>query len=250
MSSLPISLDSGATKQRTVLSDRVYAELKQALFEFRLLPGERISETEIAMQTGASRTPVREALTRLMREGFVTLAGRSGWQIRELDFSQFDQLYEVRTIVELGAIERLCMLPLHPWLPGLRQTWEALIDDRPSKAAEIYNLDEEFHATLVRATGNTELTQIHHGVTERIRVVRQLDFTEHHRVETTYEEHAAILRAIGKHRAADASRLLRSHIETSRKEVRKISLNRLYHARNQNLAHGTARLNQLLTKDD
>lgn len=248
MTKAPVNLNTGAARQRTVLSDRVYEELKQALYEFRLLPGERISETEIALQTGASRTPVREALTRLMREGFVTLAGRSGWQVRELDFAQFDQLYEVRTIIELAAIDRLCMLPLHPWLPAVRETWEKAAEDRLSEPDEVFALDEEFHATLVRATGNPELAQLHTGITDRIRIVRQLDFTEQHRIEATYDEHAAILQAIGKHRGGDASRMMRSHIDTSRKEVRKISLNRLFEARKKAVPEGAGRLNQLLVK--
>jgi len=250
MSMAPVNLKTGITRQRTVLSDRIYEELKQALFEFRLLPGERISETEVAVQTGASRTPVREALTRLMREGFVTLTGRSGWQVRELDFAQFDQLYEVRTIIELAAIERLCVLPLHPWLPALQQTWAARFENRPDDAAEVFALDEAFHATLVKATDNSELAQIHRGVTERIRMIRQLDFTEHHRIEATYDEHSAILRAIGKHRAPDATRLMRSHIETSRKEVRKISLTRLHERRDEALPDGMARFRQLFSKAD
>jgi len=83
----------------------------------------------------------------------------------------------------------------------------------------------------VEATGNRELARLHHEVTERIRIVRRLDFTQKPRIEATYQEHARILRAVLQRKADQAQLLLRSHIETSKAEVRKITLHMLYEAR-------------------
>ncbi|HVB48831.1 MAG TPA: FCD domain-containing protein, partial [Burkholderiales bacterium] len=94
---------------------------------------------------------------------------------------------------------------------------------------------EAFHAALVRAAGNPELARIHGDITERIRIIRRLDFTQRERIERTYEEHAAILRAVLARKAQQAGLLLRAHIEESKLEVRKISLHRLH------LAHRDAR---------
>jgi DNA-binding FadR family transcriptional regulator len=69
-------------------------------------------------------------------------------------------------------------------------------------------------------------------VTERIRIIQRLDFTRPDRVEETYNEHAQILRAILERRADQAVLLLSAHIEASKAEVRKITLHRLYAARN------------------
>jgi DNA-binding GntR family transcriptional regulator len=68
-------------------------------------------------------------------------------------------------------------------------------------------------------------------VTERIRIIRRLDFTQSYRIHATYDEHGQILRAIMRRRVEEANRLLRSHIETSKAEVRKITMHRLYTAR-------------------
>ena len=87
----------------------------------------------------------------------------------------------------------------------------------------------------VASAGNSELARIHHGITERIRILRRIDFTHAERVIYTYMEHAQILRAILARKAARAIELLRSHIEQSKSEVRKISLHRLH------LAHLDAR---------
>ncbi|MCE3253821.1 MAG: GntR family transcriptional regulator, partial [Cellvibrio sp.] len=71
-----------AEEPRTNLTERIYQTLKDDIFSFRLLPGDRFSENEIAERVAASRTPVREALARLQREGFVDVSFRSGWQVK------------------------------------------------------------------------------------------------------------------------------------------------------------------------
>ena len=216
---------------RAVLADQVYANVKRALFNFELLPGERFSENQIVERTGASRTPVREALTRLAREGFLSVQIRAGWQVNELDFKLFDQLYELRTILELAAIERLCRQAEPAGIEALQAIWQCDESERPAQGEVVFSLDEAFHGQLVAATGNTELAHAHTRVIERIRIVRQLDFTHAERIEATYREHAAILHAIARHRADEARRLMQAHIETSRQAVQKISLHRLYEAR-------------------
>jgi len=96
---------------------------------------------------------------------------------------------------------------------------------------DVATLDEAFHSTLVEVAGNPEVARCHREVTERIRIIRRLDFTQAHRIDKTYDEHAQILRAILRRRADEANRLLRSHIEASKAEVRKITVHRLYAAR-------------------
>jgi DNA-binding GntR family transcriptional regulator len=93
-------------------------------------------------------------------------------------------------------------------------------------------LDENFHSALVHAIGNDEMTRVHDDITERIRIIRRLDFTKTARVQATYDEHARIIRAITRRRVDEATRLLRAHIEQSKLEVRHITLDMLYQARN------------------
>lgn len=103
--------------------------------------------------------------------------------------------------------------------------------ERLSDAKQDSALDEAFHTTLVEAAGNAEVARCHREVTERIRIIRRLDFTQQHRIDMTYSEHAQILRAVIRRRADEANRLLRSHIQPSKAEVRKITLHRLATAR-------------------
>lgn len=93
---------------RASLSDMAYTQIKDDIFAFKILPGERFSENELAAKFGFSRTPVREALLRLAREGYVEVVHKSGWSVRTLDFDQIQELYDVRIILELASVNILC----------------------------------------------------------------------------------------------------------------------------------------------
>ncbi len=217
------------------LAEAVYRRLKSDIFEFRLMPGTRFSENEVARRARVSRTPVREALFRLQREGYLDVHAKSGWSVRALDFEQLDNLYDLRVVLETAAVRKLCQDDPRRALAELAKAWLVSPRQRLTDGARVARLDEEFHRTLVAAAGNPELGRIHDGITERIRIVRRLDFTHAERVIYTYLEHAQILRAILARRPARAIELLTGHIESSKAEVHKISLHRLH------LAHLDAR---------
>jgi len=84
---------------------------------------------------------------------------------------------------------------------------------------------------LVAAAGNQEIARVHAELTEKIRIIRRLDFTRDDRVEATYREHAQILRAIFQQKTEEAQRILTDHIAVSKAEVRKITLHMLQQAR-------------------
>ncbi|HHH9558917.1 TPA: GntR family transcriptional regulator [Pseudomonas aeruginosa] len=216
------------------LAERIYAQLKDDIFEFRLLPGDRFSEGDIAERMAASRTPVRLALYRLEREGYLEVYFRSGWQVRPFDFRHFEELYDLRIVLELEAVKRLCEWPTQKRPEGLEQlrdTWMVPAAQRLNDGREVSRLDERFHCQLVEAAGNGEMTRVHQQVSEKIRIIRRLDFTQQSRIELTYQEHARILKAILSRRGEEAQMLLRTHIEVSKSEVRKITLHMLHSAR-------------------
>ena len=212
--------------------DRIYRLMKQEIFDFRLLPGDRFSENDLAARMGASRTPVRQALHRLAQEGYLDVQPRSGWQVRHIDFDHLEALYDLRVVLETEAVTRLCALPagVHPLpLQMLRHVWieRAPLDDWPTVAS----LDEQFHMTLVEAAGNPEMARVHRDVTEKIRIVRRMDFTQASRISATYAEHGQILLAIFERNLKEARTQLHHHIAQSQKEVRKITLHALHQAR-------------------
>ena len=213
------------------LATGVYDRIKGEIFDFCLLPGDRFTETEVAARVGVSRTPVREALYRLEREGYIDVSARNGWNVKPFDFTLFENLYDVRVVLEMAAIRRLCEMEGEPDLEALTNKWLAAPTARIRDPLAVSQLDEAFHQQLLIAAGNPEMSRIHRDISERIRIIRRLDFTKPERIGTTYDEHAEILRSVLRRDFDEARLLLQSHIEASKAVVRQITLHRLHSAR-------------------
>jgi DNA-binding GntR family transcriptional regulator len=217
---------------RANLAEQVYATLKAQIHDFQLVAGDRFSEADLGNRLGVSRTPVREALFRLRNEGFLDVEPKLGWFVKPIDFGKLEQLYDLRIVLELASVLRLCTRSEDPpELDALKDIWLVPLAERLTDARQVGANDEQFHATLVRAAGNAEMARVHWDVTERIRIIRRLDFTRPDRIEATYTEHAKILRAVIQRKADQAQLLLKTHIEQSKAEVRKITLHTLHEAR-------------------
>ena len=224
---------------RASRADEVYEQLKRDVAEFNLVPGDRFTENELCERLGVSRTPVRQALIRLQQEGYVEVLFRAGWRVLPFDFDQFEQLYDLRMVLETTAAHRLCedgKRVDRDLLGKLNAVWLVPASERSSDTVQVAQWDEEFDCALVAAAGNGEMARVHREVTDRIRIIRRLDFTKQARIDATYEEHGKILRAIQRKRGDQAALLLRAHIETSQAEVRKITLHQVHLARQGALA--------------
>lgn len=229
---MPLSTLKKPRERPDSLAEQIYAQLKADIFDFRLLPGDRFSEGEVAERMSVSRTPVRQALYRLEREGYLAVYFRSGWQVKPFDFTYFEELYDVRIVLELAAVSRLCAMEQpNPILQGLQATWLVEECERLQDSQAVSALDEHFHCALVQATGNREMAHMHYALTEKIRIIRRLDFTQASRIAATYEEHGQILTAILQRRGDQAQHLLKRHIELSKQAVREITLHRLQMAK-------------------
>ena len=216
------------------LAEHAYAQIKQKIFNFEMMPGDHISEGNLAKLVAVSRTPLRQALQRLQHGGFIKAIPKIGWQVSPLDFNKLDELYDFRILIELNAVTALGNLNRdNQILKDLQNSWLTPKSRRSFNALDVGMLDEQFHASLVKASGNEEMLKTHSEISERIKIVRRLDFTKNNRINSTYDEHGQIIKAILAGRTAEAQRLLKAHIEQSKIEVRKITLSMLQEARNQ-----------------
>ena len=216
------------------LAEHAYAEIKQKIFNFEMMPGDLISEGNLAKLVNVSRTPLRQALQQLQHGGFIKAIPKIGWQVAPLDFDKLDELYDFRILIESNAVRALCNSNRDSQIfKELQKIWLAPNSKRNFNTLEVGILDEQFHTSLVKASGNEEMLKTHSEITERIKIVRRLDFTKNDRINNTYDEHGQIIKAILAGRAAEAQRLLKAHIEQSKIEVRKITLGMLQDARKQ-----------------
>lgn len=220
--------DALAEGEKATLAQSVYERLKDDIFEFRMAPGQRYAEQELANRLGVSRTPLRLALHILAREGYLQrIEGHTSWQVRPFDLAYFEDLYDFRVQIEVIAVRRLCALDPFPDLGELCAFWRVPKRQRVMDGRTVAREDEKLHSTLVALAGNREMSRTHSDLTERIRIIRRLDFIDPARIKAAFDEHDKILAAVLARRAGDAEMLIKAHVGASRAEIRHISMHRL-----------------------
>src|SRR5579862_2230589 len=90
--------------RRLNISETVAAAVRAMIVDGRLAPGERINEVRLSQALGVSRTPLREALGRLAAEGALTSPPAIGYSVRPLDVAEFEQLYDIRPLLDPEAL--------------------------------------------------------------------------------------------------------------------------------------------------
>ncbi len=185
------------------LHGRVVAELRQAILSGRLRPGERLVEERLAEDLGVSRNPVREAIRVLASEGLVEVAARRGASVLKLTEQEARETIEVRALLE-GHNARLAAR--HRDRDIIRRIEKVLSKGTRAVAAgrfdQLLALNQDFHRELYAAGHNTVLGDLVQKLRERTAML--FSPTDPARQSRSWQEHAAILRAVidGDERAA------------------------------------------------
>ena len=201
--------------------DQVYQYLKAALIKGDLHTGEIYSEQQLADQLNVSRTPVREAVMQLMHEGMLEVRANRGWTVRPVSEDDLREIVAARIAVEGYSIRWLTAEALE----SVRQRTLALLGAVQERSRryiadnhmhyEFMRLDTEFHTLLVSATENSYLIRIHEQMRTKLEqaVFTSLHHTRRH--AQAWEEHAAILSAVGRRDEADAMRTFMVHMRAT-----------------------------------
>lgn len=202
----------------TPLREQIYLQLREELLSGRRTITERLTEPKLAKQLGVSRTPIREALTRLVADGLVQREDY-GYSVVVPSMGQIRDLYEVRIAVELRGVERAIENPSlshdRAVLGAELRHWYELRDDPPEPDPEFVLRDERFHVALLASSGNPELVEVLVGVNRRIRSVHQYEFLLGDRVQNSITEHLEIAERVLDGQLDTALRLLHEHIGAS-----------------------------------
>ncbi len=202
--------------------EQVYRALRTDLMSGDLTPDERLSEERLAEHYGVSRTPVREALARLVSDGLVERReyGLFPYRPRLEDLAG---LYELRITLELRGIRRARdddSIRHDPDILGPElDRWYGIRRNLPEPDAGFVTLDEQFHLTMLAASGNRALCDALAVVNQKVRPVRMFDYLTPDRIADTVDEHIAVAELVLDNRLDDAHRMLFEHIGTSRTVV-------------------------------
>jgi DNA-binding GntR family transcriptional regulator len=209
---------------------QIHDRLLRQVLRGELQPGERISPPEIAARLGVSITPVRDAVNLLAAEGLVNIAPRRGTVVSPVSPSDIDELYEIRLMIEPPAaataserasaedIER--MRELAERLESSPAGTEQTVDDLKAYLRE-NAVEADFHAAIVRYTGNRRLTAIYDGLRTHVLVARTI-FPRLYRGQPHRRgEHQRILEAIAAHDGDRARAAMVSHLERALADMRR-----------------------------
>ena len=207
---------AAALPLRDNISDSVAAELRRRIVDGRLPAGERINEVHVARQLGVSRTPLREALSRLSAEGALTTVPRLGFFVRPLTLEEFEQIYDIRPLLDPEAL-RLAGLPDAATIERLEKLNRRLATVRDPEAA--IAVDDEWHLALLERCPNRVLIELIHNMFLRTRryelaLMRATSNTRH-----ATEGHDRILAALRKRDLAAACAALRRNMQTGRAPI-------------------------------
>lgn len=197
----------------------VYRQLKQSITNFELRPGARLVEDDLSERYGVSRTPVREALRQLEREGLVNASFGRGRFVREIALRDYEDVSRVRLVVEALAVSQATERAMDEAIDELRGSWD--IEDSPADGSYV-QADELFHNGIARLSNNGFLIDEFARIGDRIRIIRVTDFTDAGRISIVRAEHDAILAAIRNRDAERAGALMRTHIERSQANIREL----------------------------
>ncbi|MDR1800214.1 MAG: GntR family transcriptional regulator [Bifidobacteriaceae bacterium] len=219
--SSPGQTTTGGTAASRV--DTAYANLRQAILAGQFAFGLHLSENAMAARLGLSRTPVREAFTRLHAERLVERRADGGYYVAAPDLARLEALYELRVTLELRGITRVIDLDIshdRDRLAQVRATWQDLRGTEPPLDGSFIKHDEAYHINLATASGNPALTEALAAVNLQIRAVRSYDFLTADRIEQTIDEHLAIVGQLLDAHTERAAELMASHIGASMNVVR------------------------------
>ncbi|MFC5639792.1 GntR family transcriptional regulator [Kitasatospora cinereorecta] len=186
----------GRTRPRQRTSDRVYEELASAIRDLRIPPGASLSETELAEQLHVSRTPLREAIVRLVETGLVSVVPQVGTRVELIRLDDVEQARFVRESLETAAFAEACAKPVRD-VSALRDLLAE--QERCHARGDIdafFAADEALHEQIFAISGYLGAWQVMQPMKMHLDRLRRLSLPEPHTVQALIAEHTAIVDAL------------------------------------------------------
>lgn len=179
------------------LREIVYEELKLLILTGKISPGMRLMEEELAEDMGVSRTPIREAIRKLEKEGLITIEPRRGAYVSQISTKDMVEILEVRQNMEGLAAELAAQRMSKEDKEKLRNIAKAYEEAvAAGDMAEMIRCDTAFHHIIVEATQNKILIQMVEQLQEMVLRFRYIYYDNFKRAEQMLSEHQAIYEAI------------------------------------------------------
>ena len=194
--------------------DRAYQHVKDQVLSLVLKPGQWIKAQDIASEIDVSRTPVREALSRLEQEGFVRRDGGWGYIVCSVTLKDAREIYKVREALEVEAAREALAHVKPADIVAMDSLLKKADQARVRKKVSVFRLNTRaFHAAIARLANNALLARMLGELEHRIRLLGALVFEKYpQRMDEVIEENRAILAALEHGDASRCEVVVRQHV--------------------------------------
>ena len=191
-----------------------YQAIYDEISSGKLIPGDRLRETELASRIGLSRTPIREAIKRLETEGVVTHKPQVGAVIKTLSQQEIVELYEMRIMLETSASSMAAKHASEAETRTLMTLNTKMLEARLD-SYKVAELNRQFHICIVNAARNRYLANSYKNLSTILVILGHTTLTTPERVKSVFIQHQAIIDALSKGDDQEASGAMTIHMETS-----------------------------------
>lgn len=201
-----------------LLREKIHDELRADMISCRLAPGTEIREAELALRFGVSKSPVRDALMRLEREGLVITLPRQGYRVAPVSVADVEDMFDLRDALERACIARIVKRASDEELAALDR-FRVYEGSRWDGGFVAYN--REFHHTLARISGSRRMRDHVIELIDQMDRAVQLSLSSLKRGDPQefVDEHCALIDALQARDAARAQRIAGRHVGDAAKRV-------------------------------
>jgi DNA-binding GntR family transcriptional regulator len=203
------------------LAEMAQRELRNAIIEGRLKLGDQLSEIRLSKMLGISKTPVREALMQLRREGLVQIDPQRGTSIFRIEDREIDQIAGLRRLLETEAARLIfehgrdkAVRDMHKVIEGMERAIAR------SDFQAYRRLDADFHMVLIEGSGNPYLIAAYNLISAKIGALRSRAHDDTHVVDRSLETHRRLFRFLRTGEAGQFYELLAFHIDNTGRDYR------------------------------
>jgi DNA-binding GntR family transcriptional regulator len=203
------------------LTEMALRELRSAIIDGRLKLGDQLSEIRLSRMLGISKTPVREALLQLKREGLVQIDPQRGTSIFRIMDDEIDQIARFRQLLEIAAAEFILAGDPGPVSRKMGRVVDAMHRALArGDVASYRRLDADFHMVLIEGSGNRYVVDAYGLIAAKIGALRTRAHDDANVVESSLKVHSELLGLLAAGERAAFCALLRRHIQNTGRDYR------------------------------
>jgi DNA-binding GntR family transcriptional regulator len=193
------------------LAQQGYDTIRRAIRDGKIPRGQLFSESSLAESLGVSRTPVREALLNLFRDGVVEIVPKRGYRLAELDEAAISEIRLLRVALEQLVVGRLCETATPAHIRELR----TILKGQGRSQADMYAIDEAFHIRMAEMAGLLQIRRELLSVRGKMYLIASGTEVASKRNDKVIREHEELVEALERHDCKAARRAITDHVERS-----------------------------------